>query len=206
MNRLRCFAVQYALALAAMAALALGLAAGTVAAQAGPTFRGDPQAVAEVTAAFQKFGAARSWRSRMTLSVGTTTATEFVAPDRFRMVLTQGNQTTEIFLIGRETWVRAEGTCQKLDATIPVTNPKDLAEQTGAETITVTRGNPESVDGTPTQTYTMVVESRGTTTRQKLYVATATGLHRRIEVQASQGTLLIDYFDFGAPITINPPC
>ena len=206
MSRVKCFPVQYARVLAAMVALALGHAAGTVAAQAGPTFRGDPQAVAEVMSALQKFGAARSWRSRMTSPDGTSTATEFVAPDRFRMVLSQGNQTTEIFIIGRETWTREGGTCTKLPATIPVTNPKDLAEQTGAETITVTRGNPERVDGTPTQTYTMAVESRGTTTRQKLYVATATGLLRRIEAQASQGTLLIDYFDYGAPITINPPC
>lgn len=205
MNRRWCFAVQYALVLAAMVALALGLAAGTVAAQAGPTFRGDPQAVAEVTAALQKFSAARSWRTRMTSPEGTST-TEFVAPDRFRMVLTQGNTTTEIFIIGRETWVRGGGDCRKVPGTTPVTNPKDLAELTGADTITVTRGNPEMVDGTPTQTYTMAVESRGATTRQKLHVATATGLLRRIEVQASQGTMLVDYFDFGAPITINPPC
>lgn len=205
MSRRWCFAVRYALVLAAMVALALGHA-GTVAAQAGPTFGGDPQAVAEVTAAFQKFSAARSWRARMTSPDGTSTATEFVAPDRFRMVLTQGNTTTEIFIIGRETWVREGGNCSKLAATIPVTNPKDLAEQTGADTITVTRGNPEIVDATPTQTYTMAVESRGTTTRQKLYVATATGLPSRIEVQASQGTMRVDYFDFGAPITINPPC
>jgi outer membrane lipoprotein-sorting protein len=180
---------------------------GAAIAAPGPTFKGDPQAVAEVQAAFQKFATARSWRARMTSS-GVTTTTEFVAPDRFRMVTTQDNQTTEIFLIGREMWTKSGGTCQKLPAAVPVANPKELAEQTGADTtITVTKAGPESVEGTPTQTYQLVVETRGNTARQKLYVATATGLPRRIEIQSPQGTVAVDYFDYNAAITINnPPC
>ena len=45
-------------------------------ATAGPAtggFQGDPQAIAEVQAAYQKFGAARTYRSRMTSTASTST-------------------------------------------------------------------------------------------------------------------------------------
>ncbi len=176
------------------------------AAPAGPTVKGEPQAVAELQAAYQKFGAARTWRSRMR-SGDTVNTTAYVAPDRFHMVIAQGNQTTEIFMIGREMWAKGGGTCNKLPAAVPVMNPKEMVEQTSDTTISVTKSGPENVEGTPTQTYQLVVESRGTTTRQKFYVATATGLPRRIETLSAQGNVVVDYFDFGAAITINnPPC
>ncbi len=192
-------------ALCALVAAGL-LALPVTAAPTGPTFKGDPRAVAEVQAAFQKFAAARTWRSRMT-SGGSTTTTAFVAPDRFHMTITQGNTTTEMFLIGREMWMKSGGTCQKLPAAVPVKTPKEMIEHGDTEiTITVARGDAETVEGTPTQTYLLTVESRGTTVREKLYVATASGLPRRLEIRGTQPTT-IDYFDFGAPITINsPPC
>ncbi|MBI3998793.1 MAG: hypothetical protein HY355_07135 [Armatimonadetes bacterium] len=193
--------------LCAAALLCALVVPAALAAPARPQMQGDPQAVAEVTAAFQKFAAARTWRARMAIPGGGVNTTEFVAPDRFRMVMTQGNQTTEMFMIGREMWMRSGGTCQKLPATIPVMNPKEMAEHSGDTTITVARGGPEAVDGTPTQTYMLTVETRGTTVRQKLFVATGTGLPRRIEIQNPQGTMTVDYYDYDAQITINnPPC
>ncbi|MDQ7849760.1 MAG: hypothetical protein QN152_04560 [Armatimonadota bacterium] len=175
-------------------------------APANLTWKGDPQAVAEVQAAFQKFAAARTWRARMT-SGDSTTTTAFVAPDRFHMTIVQGKETTEMFLVGREVWMKSGGTCQKLPAAPPVKTPKEMIEHGGAATtITVTRAGREAVGGTPTQTYLLTVESRGTTARQKLYVATTSGLPRRLEIQETPPAT-IDYFDFGASITINsPPC
>lgn len=187
--------------------VAAGLMALPVtAAPTGPTFKGDPRAVAEVQAAFQKFAAARTWRSRMT-SGDSTTTTAFVAPDRFHMTIVQGKETTEMFMIGREVWMKSGGTCQKLPAAVPVKTPKEMIEHGDAQTtVTVARGGAETVEGTPTQTYVLTVESRGTTVREKLYVATASGLPRRLEI-AGTPPVTIDYFDFGAPIAINsPPC
>jgi outer membrane lipoprotein-sorting protein len=72
--------------------------------------------------------------------------------------------------------------------------------------ITVARGGPETVEGTATMSYNLTIETQGRQFRQKLYVATATGYPRRLEMSSDQGTVTIDYFDFDAPITINPPC
>ncbi len=53
----------------------------------------------------------------------------------------------------------------------------------------------------------MAVESQGRQTQERLFVATGTGLPRRIEIRSDQGTTVVDYLDYGAQITINnPPC
>lgn len=86
-------------------------------------------------------------------------------------------------------------------------NPREAMQQRSDAVIQVTRGGAEVVEGTPTQTYNLTITAQGTTVRQKLYVATATGLPRRVELSSDQGTIVIDYFDYGAAITINdPPC
>ncbi len=188
-----------------LAAVVLLLPPSPVHAAPGPTFKGDPQAVAEVQAAFQKFTAARSWRSRMT-GAGGNVLTEYVAPDRFRMVMTQDNQTTEMFMIGRDVWMKSGGTYSKMPANVPVRNPKDIAAHASADsTITVAKGGPATIEGTATQSYTVTTESRGTTTAEKLYVATGTGLIRRIEIQGREPTT-IDYFDYNIPLKVDPPC
>jgi len=186
----------------------LGPAPAAFAAPSGPTFQGDPQAVAEVQAAYQKFGAARTWRAKMTFPGGGGTQTvEFVAPDRFHMIMNQGGRTTEMFMIGRDFWMRSGNTCQKLPASMPVANPREMMQSGSQATITVARSGPEAVEGTPTQTYMVTVDAQGTQSRQKLYVASAGGLPRRLEIQSPQGTMTIDYSDYDAQITINdPPC
>lgn len=177
---------------------------------AAPTIKGDPQAVAELQAVFQRFLAARSWRTRMR-SGDTTTTTEFVAPDRFHLIIAHGTRdSTEMFIIGRQVWLRSSEGCNKLPAAMPFNfaNPREMTEHGAADTtITVTRGGSEAVDGTPTRTYLLVVETKGVTVREKMYVATATGFPRRLEIQTERGPLILDYFDFNAPIAINdPPC
>ncbi len=187
------------------AAVALLLLPSPVRAAPGPTFKGDPQAVAEVQAAYQKFTAAGSWRSRMT-GGGGNTLVEYVAPDRFHMVITQNNQTTEMFMIGRDVWMKSGGTCSKMPANVPVRNPKDMAAHASAgSTITVVRGGPATIEGTATQSYMVTTESSGTTTTEKLYVATGTGLIRRLEIQGKD-PLTIDYFDYNVPLKVDPPC
>ncbi len=188
-----------------LAAVALLLPLLPVRAAPGPTFKGDPQAVAEVQAAFQKFTAAPSWRSRMT-GAGGNVLTEYVAPDRFHMVMTQNNQTTEIFVIGRDAWMKSPGSCAKMPANVPMRNPKDMAAHASADsTITVAKSGPATIEGTATQSYMVTTVSGGTTTTEKLYVATGTGLIRRMEIQGREPTT-IDYFDYNVPLKVDPPC
>ncbi len=183
------------------------LPVGTAARPAGAPLQGDPQAVAEVQAAFQKFLAARSWRARIKSPAGEEQTFAHVAPDRFHMVLKQGTQTSEMFMIGGEMWIRSSGGCQKLPVSIPILNPREAMEHSSDAKVTVAKNGPETIEGISTQTYTMIVETQGKQVRQKLYVATGSNLLRRIEIPSDRGTTSIDYFDYDAQITINnPPC
>ncbi len=185
-------------------------------AAAGPAsggFQGDPQAIAEVQAAYQKFGAARTYRFRMTGTAQGQTFTqtmEIVVPDRVRMIGMQGNVTFETIVIGQEQWARGPGVpggCAKIPGGgIRRPNPREGLDHPTDAKITVARGGAETVEGTATQMYNLTIETQGRQNRQKLYVATGTGYPRRIEMSSDQGTVTIDYFDFDAPITINPPC
>jgi hypothetical protein len=173
---------------------------------AAPTIKGDQQAGREVASAFEKFLAAKTWRTRMSAGGGTI-VTEHVAPDRFHVTIAQGNTSTEIYLIGRQTWMRTTSGCTRTPGGVAMRNPREMMEHGADTVITASRLGPATIDGTATQGYALIVEAQGTTTREKLYVANATGYPRRLEIEAAQGATVIDYFDFNAPITINdPPC
>ncbi len=174
---------------------------------AGPTFNGDPQAVAEVQAAFQKFLAVSTWRARITAG-GRAQEMEYVAPDRFHMLAAgQGGQATDIFIVGHEMWMHTGTQCQKLPVAMPFMNPREAVSHGPEAKITVTRGGPETIDGTPIQTYNVLVDTQGRQMQEKFSVVTATRLPRRVEMPSAQGTTVVDYSDYGAPITINnPPC
>lgn len=107
-----------------------------------------------------------------------TNVVSFVAPDRFHMIMNQGggSASSEFFVIGKEVWIKNAGGCGKMPAAINLPNPREGLQQASDAVIQVTRGGAEAVEGTPTQTYNLVITSQGTTVRQKLYVATATGL------------------------------
>jgi hypothetical protein len=77
--------------------------------------------------------------------------------------------------------------------------------------VTVARGQDLVIDGMPTHgyAYTHTDNSQGhpLTTNQKLYVAVLTGLPRRAVVDRSGSTMTLDFYDYGASITITlPPC
>lgn len=197
--------VSRAAALAVTILLLVSLTAA--AAPAGATFKGDPQAISELQAAYAKFANAKSYRVRMVAEGQTTTTMEFVLPDRFRMVIRSGSDATEITNIGPDQWIKSGSICAKSPVKAPVANPREYIEHFSDTTITVTKGGRETVEGTATQTYMLVVETRGSATiQQKFHVAVGTGYPRRIEMQTSRGPLTIDYFDFDAAIRIDPPC
>src|SRR3990172_3235295 len=165
--------------------------------------------LASLTAAAAPSGRPLQGRSagRQGCEEQTTTTMEFVLPDRFRMVIRSGSDATEITNIGPDQWIKSGSTCAKSPVKAPVANPREYIEHSSDTTITVTKGGRETVEGTATQTYMLVVEKRGSPTiQQKFHVAVGTGYPRRIEMQTSRGPLTIDYFDFDAAIRIDPPC
>lgn len=198
------------LCVALVLAVLLTVSSAPNGAAAGATIRGDPQAAREVEAAFKKFLEAKTWRSRMSgpAARGMVTTTEHVAPDRFHMTMEQGSTRTEIFMIGRQVWMRSGGSCTKMPAAPGIRNPKEMMEHGSAGTsITVSRLGRTTIAGTAAQGYELVIESQRTTVRERLYVAIDGGFPRRLEMESEQGSLTIDYTDFDTPITINdPPC
>lgn len=190
--------------------LSLGLPSGVSAGSAGPIFLGDPQAVAEVQVAMQKFTAVSAWKARMSLG-GATQTLEHAGPDRFHLSV-PGDQAYDMYVIGHDAWMRTRAGCQRLPAPVPFANPGEMMASRPDMKITVTKGAPEPVEGIPAQTYTLSVDAQGMLIQEKLFVTIGTGLPRRFEVRGGQGTVdqgttVIDYFDYGVPIAINnPPC
>jgi hypothetical protein len=200
------------MARALMAALTAVFAMTTVVAAepAGPTYQGDLQAAAEVQAATQKFLAVSTWRARYTLGSGLVQTAEYVAPDRFHMTLQGRGAPREAYAIGTDSWMRVGGACEKLPAPPPGMdprmNPREFAAPSSG-TFTVAKAGPGVVDGVPVQAYTLSSERQGNRVEERLWVAVATGLPRRLEVRTEQSSITFDYFDYGAPIVINnPPC
>ncbi len=178
-----------------------------VAGPARSAFQGDPQAVAEYTAAYEKFGDARTWRSKMTAPGMQGSVTfEYVAPDRMRMIIGMGNQMIETIVIGNTQWSRIAGTCNKTTVKMETQDPREGMRHEADATVQVAKGGAEAVEGTPTQIYNVTITAKGKTVQQKVYVATQTGYPRRLETQGPQGTMITDYWDFNAAIVIEPPC
>lgn len=203
--------------------LSVIVSTGVAAGAAGSAFKGDPLVVAEVKAVYKKMASMHTWRARTRHfragGLVDTTMVEFVAPDRFHITMTRSGRTTEIFKVGKDLWTMSGGACRKAPGSIPTPDPRDWQGPGTDVTITVTRGDRATVDGTPTQTYLLDYEvtykAASGTSKEKLYVATGTGLPRRAERTSSAGspstsgasTSTTDYYDYNAPITINsPPC
>lgn len=185
----------------ALLVLALTTPMVVVAAPATPTIQGDAQAVAEYTAAFQKFAAARTYRSRLGSAQGAITI-EVVRPDRMRFTMQAG----QFVRIAMSMWSIESGKCSKIPAAIRMPNPDEIAQQDSDSTIQVARIGAETVEGAPTQVYNVVVTAKGKTIEQKVHVATQTGYPRRIESTTAEGNAVIDFWDFNAAIAIEPPC
>lgn len=186
---------------AVLLAVALVVPIVAMAGPAGSAVQGDPQAVAEYRSAQEKFGSARTFRSKLTAAQGAMTI-EYVVPDRRRIIFTGG----EFIIIGETMWSKDASRCARLPQKMPIPDPREAVQQDADATFQVTKGAAEAVEGTPTQTYNAVITAKGKTLRQKMYVAVQTGYPRRVENASSEGTVVIDYWDFNAAIAIEPPC
>jgi hypothetical protein len=195
------------LSVAGMSLLLAGLLAPPPAG-AAMVVKGDPQAWSEVRAAMLRLVNAKTYRTKMTGTDGTTMVIETVLPDRFHTQGTFGGQMAEMISVGTTSRMRqASGPwfCppgSQAAPPVPKVDPDTMADE-----ITVQRGPASVIDGVPTQSYAYTTKSRDLTTRTRLYIATATGLPKRVELLNDSGavTSTFDYYDVGAPITIELP-
>jgi hypothetical protein len=177
-----------------------------------PAAGADPAAVGELIAALERFDGLRTWRARMTL-VGQNSPPIIISTagrDRTQLTISSGGTVQQVYVLeGVGTWVQQGNQCSRLPGGGPGLPSRADADPSARRegTITVTRGAPESIDGTPTRTYMMTVDYQGKTSRLKYYIDPALTLPKRMESQNERGTVILDYYDYNAPIVINnPPC
>jgi hypothetical protein len=169
-----------------------------------PTVKGDAAAWAEIVAALKKQRTV-SYRAKSTTGPTDNTPgiSEFVPPNTKHTIVPG---LLESFSVGNKYWVRGIG--DKWDCSLAAKGPlvgASVWDQQGE--VTAKRIPALVIGGVATRGYaymfTGTVNGRTVTGNQKLYVAVQTGLPRRAVVEDK---LTFDFYDYGAKITITPPC
>jgi len=192
---------------AAFAAIGL-LTAPTFAAV---TVKGDQAAWADVMAAYKKLYSLSGFRVKMAGEAGVQSVMEVVPPDKYHMTSQTPNGGMEMITVGDKTAFKMSATgapntwqCHSLPQNV---TPRDPTTAEG--TVEVSRGADTAIDGTPVHTYvyTNAGTQSGASAKTTLYVGSQNGLPKRMVVEAgsSEHQITMDYYDYGAPITIALP-
>jgi hypothetical protein len=167
--------------------------------------QGDPLAKSEVVAAFDRLNSVTSYRTKTSASGGTTMI-EVVRPDKRHVTAQSPNGTFESITIGTQTRERVNMPGRPAGWRC-TTNRRPLAtifslERMRKDLTEVVRKPDAVIDGMPVHTYADA-SGRGAT----LYIGVSTGLPRRLVGvdQQSGKTATVDFYDYGAPITITLP-
>ncbi len=174
---------------------------------------GDPQAWAELVAAYKKLHALSGYRVRVDSPSEQLTAVEEVIPGRaLHRMIQQPGLTLETVSVGGDSRYRliikgktGSWACDTKPATSepePTSVPGPVKTARGAET---------TIGAAPVRTYTyswqVLVEGTSITRTTTVYVGMHTGLPRRSVSPLVRGDYILDYYDYGAHIEIPlPPC
>jgi len=203
-------AVRLRVFLAAMLATVLAApAAGQV------TVQGDARAWQDVTAAYDRLAALRTYRMKIT-GAGVPTGgirIEIVNPDRRRTVVPMGQGGFETIIVGKEGRTRTGNgpwQCQVAPGSLiggPGGWPPD--PRTAKGEVAVTRLGFATLEGARTQSYEVVYtpSANAKPVTIRVFVLQNSGVLRRIGVldKEEKVTVTIDYYDFNASITIELP-
>jgi len=191
----------------------------TVAAAARPTSADEARtALGDV---IRGWAGVKTFRARIDapLTPGSTPQTamqmDVVLPDRMRGTVNVGGQSMEMLFIGESIhmklptgqWMKAPGVPMDFSGL----DPKRFETNFQREASNVRLTGPDVVDGTPTLVYAydIAASPANKTGPQagRIWIGVADRLPRRVEVAGGPGvgTLTITYYDYGAPITIEPP-
>ncbi len=167
--------------------------------------QGDPSAKAQVVAAFEKLNSVPSYRMK-TSAPGGTTMIEIVRPDKRHYAAQSPNGTFESITVGTQTRERVNRPGQPTGWRC-ITNRRSLEtifnlDRMRKDVTEVIRKPDVVIEGMPVHTYAAAAGSGAT-----LYVGVQTGLPRRlVHVDQQSGkTATVDFYDYGAPITIVLP-
>jgi hypothetical protein len=198
---------------AGAAALVLLAAVFDAPSQAAVSIAGDQAAWKEIGAAFQKLDAV-TYRMTMT-APGQTVIVEHMPPDSRRTITTITGQVGEIesITVGGETRVRVIGPGASASWTCGDEGPQPptvLTMEGLGMAVEVARRPDILIVGARARTYLLTYTFQGKRPghQTSLYIDRKTGLPRRsVTSYPSGGTIVANYYDYGAPITIAlPPC
>jgi outer membrane lipoprotein-sorting protein len=194
--------------LSVVAMLLLATAVPGNGAPAGPTWVGDAQAVREYQEAAGAFGAATSYKSRMTGTAQGGTfemMMEWVKPNRLRMSFTRPEPGAFIFIDDARWSTSPTRGCARIPAGMRVPTV-ETPDKPLDGTITVTRVGNQTIDGVATNVFDAVTVSSSGQAKKRVFIDPATKTFKRWEVESAEGRLNIDYLEFNTNIRIEPPC
>jgi len=183
--------------------LLVGLLISPAMAGAPTVNTGDPKALQEILAAFDRVIAAKTYRMKGTIG-GAPMTVEAVLPDRYHTkVEWPDGKVFESVRVGPELRFQHDGqrwTCARAPLlSFPDTNLASLSDN-----VIAAKGPVTTIDSVATQSYTYTFGQGHTI---KLYVTIVEGLPKRMEVLDPTGAVqsTFDYYDYGAPIAIDLP-
>ena len=196
------------LGLVAIVAFAIGVLVAPALAE--PTVAGDPSAWADLKAAWTKLNSLSGYRAKVTIGDGQQVTMEFVPPDSMHMTAQTQAGPMEMIKVGQKTAMKmgfpgAPAGWQCRDITQPTTVP-DLSNVQGS--IDISRGPDTTINSTPVHSYlySSTTPASPTTYKGTWYIGSQTGLPVRYLADAAAGhQTTIDYYDYGAAITITMP-
>ena len=192
---------------------AMGVVGIAAAATAAPTVQGDAAAYEEIVAAFKKLHALPGYRMRVALPDGSSVQGEFAPPNSHWTMHTNKGNVIDSYVVGNTSAMKMSGAgipgggqCRRNPGSRPAQFFHDPTEFNGQ--VTVSRKPDTEIEGTPVHDYAYVqVAPGGLRSSGDVYLETQSGLPRRVLIAGSgdkAGTL--DYYDYGAAISITLPC
>ncbi|HXX36773.1 MAG TPA: hypothetical protein VEP50_01280 [bacterium] len=190
---------------------AVFVAACVVPALASVTIKGDMTAANEVAAAFKKLHALPGFRVRITTTSDKQVTIEFSGPNYhvlqpggIEMIRVGNTATTRSTAPGAPNgWKCAAAAPRAIASALGFADPTQTWRQ-GVGTVQMARGRDTTIERTPAHTIVATGES-GATGMETVYVGSQTGLPRRIVLESAGQLTIVDYYDYGASITITLP-
>jgi hypothetical protein len=201
-------------ALASMTVLSGSIGGGHHSASAAPQVAGDLRAWEEVMTAYEKLRALSGWRETVTGQGEGIATREVVPPESSRSLTKLSSGGFETITVGQDVRYRMNAPGVSGAWTCLTVPGRDLTDPSNAGGIVeIARGFDTTINGTRVRTYTYAwtppvqAKAHVETGMVTIYVGVQTGLPRRFVAAFPSGSQTIDYYDYGAKITITlPPC
>ena len=174
--------------------------------------QGDTVAFEEIVATFRKLYALPGYRMKVAFSDGSSFEAEFAPPNSHWTVHTTQGGVIDSYLVGNTSATKmsgagapAGGQCRRSPGSRPGQFFRDPTEFSGE--MTVSRRPDTEIDSTPVHDSAYIETAPGgARSSGDVFLGTQSGLPRRVLITEGGKAGTLDYYDYGANITITLPC